>query len=229
MNKPTSDPAAHANVPAAMKTPTERMRDFAAAVRRRWPAALLVFALTLASATALTAMRHKKYEATAQILLQPTDAERADLSPGSAGSPADAERDVNTYAQLITVDPVANAVRRELRLRTTPRALISQISVSGQATSNLVSIAAQDASPEQAARLATEFATQYQAYRRETAVQQINQALTTAEPRWPARPWPYAYSSCRPQPPLRPAACRSSGRPTCPPLQPRPRWRPASW
>ena len=63
----------------------------------------------------LTGMQHKKYEATAQILLQPTDTVQGVVSPGSISSPADAQRDVNTYAQMITVDPVADAVRQPAR------------------------------------------------------------------------------------------------------------------
>ena len=55
------------------------------------------------------------------------------------------------------------------------------IKVGGAETSNLVSIEATDRSPEQAAQLATAFATQYQSYRREIAVQQINRALAAAE------------------------------------------------
>ncbi len=181
MSRATSDPAARSVAPDTMRTPTERAQDFGAALRRRWPVALLVFLLTLASTAAITRMQHKKYDATAQILLQPTDAVQAAISPGSVSSPADAERDVNTYAQLITVDPVASAVRGQLHLQTTVPSLVSQMSVSGEATSNLVSITAQDANPAQAARLATAFATQYQAYRRQTAVRQIDQALAAAE------------------------------------------------
>ncbi len=181
MSQPTTDPAAHTIAPAAMKTPTERIQDFAVALRRRWPAALLVFALTLVSAIAFTTMQHKKYSATAQILLQPTDRVQAAINPGTVSSPADAERDVNTYTQMITVDPVANSVRSQLGLHTTLPALINLIGVSGEATSNLVSITAQDPSPTQAARLATAFATQYRIYRRQTAVQQINQALAATE------------------------------------------------
>ncbi len=181
MSKATSDPASRGLAPATMKTPTERAQEFAAALRRRWPAALLVFAVTLVSAAALTEMQHKQYDATAQILLQPTDRVQADISPGSVPSPADAERDVNTYAQMITVAPVAYAVRRELGLSTTLPGLASKISVSGEATSNLVTITARDRSPVEAARLATAFATQYQIYRRQTAVQQIDQALESAQ------------------------------------------------
>ena len=140
-----------------------------------------MFVLTLASALVLTGMQHSKYEATAQILLQPTDAVQGVVSPGSISSPADAQRDVNTYAQMITVDPVADAVRHQLGLKIALPALVSRISVEGQETSNLVSITAQDSSAAQAARLATAFATQSQAYRKQVALRQIQQALATFE------------------------------------------------
>ena len=131
MSKATHDQAAPL-VPATMTTPTERAGNFVVALRRRWPIALLVFVLTLASAVALTHMQQKKYEATAQILLQPTDAVQGVVSPGSVSSPADAQRDINTYAQMITVDPVADAVRHQLGLKTALPALVSRISVVGQ-------------------------------------------------------------------------------------------------
>jgi len=177
----SSDLARRTSTSAAVQTPTERAQHFAAALRRRWPAALAVFALTLLSALALTGRQPTKYEATAQILLQPTDAVQGVVSPGNVSSPADAQRDVNTYAQMITVDPVAEAVRRQLGMNTTLPALVSRISVAGQETSNLVSITAQDSSPAQAARLASAFATQYQVYRRQVALRQIQQALATSE------------------------------------------------
>ena len=54
MSKATHDQAAPL-APATMTTPTERAGNFVVALRRRWPIALLVFVLTLASAVALNA------------------------------------------------------------------------------------------------------------------------------------------------------------------------------
>jgi capsular polysaccharide biosynthesis protein len=82
---------------------------------------------------------------------------------------------------MITVDPVADAVRRQLGVNITLPSLVRRISVVGQETSNLVSITALDSSPAQAARLATAFATQSQAYRKQVALRQIQQALATSE------------------------------------------------
>lgn len=175
------DPNARPLQSVAMRTPTERLQDFAAAVRRRWQPALAVLLLTLVGAVLWSSAQPKSYEATAQILLQPTDAVESTISPGSVSSEADAQRDVTTYSQEITVEPVTNAVRSQLGLHTTLPQLVSRIGVSGQETSNLVSITARDSSPEGAARLATAFATQYQAYRKLLALAQINQALAAAE------------------------------------------------
>ena len=168
-------------VEAPLKTPTERLQDFAAAVRRRWLPALLVLTVTVVATGVLTMAQHKTYEATAQILLQPPDTVQSTINPGSVASEQNTERDVTTYAQEITVEPVAEAVRRQLGLTISSAELVSRITVSGQVTSNLVSIAAKDPSPAHAAQLATAFATQYQNYRRQSAVQQIDQTLLAAE------------------------------------------------
>src|SRR5712675_1206123 len=93
--------------PPPMRTPVERLGDFGAALRRRWVPAAAVLALALFGAIASTAVRHKTYVATAQILLQPTDTVQSTISPGSIPGQADAERDVTTNTQLITSEPVA--------------------------------------------------------------------------------------------------------------------------
>jgi capsular polysaccharide biosynthesis protein len=181
MSNARVDVGAYPVAPSPIRTPVERLGDFGAALRRRWVPAVAVFALVLFAAVASTAVRHKTYVGTAQILLQPTDTVQSTISPGSIPGQADAERDVTTNTQLITSEPVAAAVRRELGIPITLPRLESRIKVGGAETSNLVSIEASDANPARAAQLATAFATQYQTYRREIAVQQINQALAAAE------------------------------------------------
>jgi capsular polysaccharide biosynthesis protein len=164
----------------SMKTPSERMRELADAVRRRWRVAAAVLGFTLVGAIALTAAQQKYYEAAAQILIQPTDKVESTINPGAIASQADASRDVTTDTQMITVEPVAAGVERELALHLTLPRLIERITVSGAETSNLVSITARDSSPQAAAALATAFARQYQGYRREVALQQINASLQAA-------------------------------------------------
>jgi capsular polysaccharide biosynthesis protein len=146
-------------------------------VGRRWPAALVVLLLTCLAGVALTMQTDKQYEATAQILLQPTDAVSMAVNPDSAPSPANAQRDVNTNTKLITSEPVARAVVRRLNLDESPKELANSIEVAGESDSNLVSITATDAGPVRAAKIATGFALAYRAFRRDAARQVIDEAL----------------------------------------------------
>jgi polysaccharide biosynthesis transport protein len=161
-------------------TISERVGQLIRSARRRPRTVAAVFIITLGSALGFAIIKRSHYQATAQILLQQTDAVRSAILPSSVSSPADAERDINTYVQLITVDPVADAVRSELGLRVSLPDLVSKISVSGQANSNLVSISATDSTATKAAALANAFARRYRDYRRQTALAAINASLAAA-------------------------------------------------
>jgi capsular polysaccharide biosynthesis protein len=164
-------------------TPAERFAALLATGRRRWRVALLVFALTVGTTLFLTLRGPSDYAASAQILLQPSDAVTQALSPGVVPSPADAQRDIDTNTRLITSTPVLEAVRRQLRLAISNRELKSKLSVSGQESSNLVSIKAQDQSARQAARIATAVAMEYDSYRRSAARAAISQSIADGRSR----------------------------------------------
>ena len=93
------------------------------------------------------AARGRALRATAQILLQQTDQVNAVLNPDATASAANAQREVNTNAELITSIPVVDAVRAQLRLRESAHSLIDRLSVTGEATSNLFDIAPDDPRP----------------------------------------------------------------------------------
>jgi capsular polysaccharide biosynthesis protein len=164
-----------------LQTPLERGQRILRAVRRRWIPALAVLLLTVAVAVAYTAHKQATYASSAEILIQQPDAVQGAINPGSISSPADATRDVTTYTQMVTSDSVTAAVRQALGVNMTLAALKGEITVAGQDTSDLVSITATDTSAARAARIANAFATQYQAYRRATAVAAIQAALHSAQ------------------------------------------------
>jgi polysaccharide biosynthesis transport protein len=168
---------------ARLATPEQDLGTMARAVQRRWRPALAVVALTLLAAMAVSRLGSEQYEATAQILLQQPDQVNAVLNPDATASAANAQREVNTNAELITSIPVVEAVRRELRLRESAQSLIDRLSVSGEATSNLVRITARDPRPRQAARIATAVALEYQSYRRGSAQEAIGSAIEAARAR----------------------------------------------
>jgi capsular polysaccharide biosynthesis protein/Mrp family chromosome partitioning ATPase len=166
--------------------PATPAQDFGAvlrAVRRHTLAAAAVIGLTLLTAIGVSRLGASQYEATAQILLQQPDQVNAVLNPEAIPSAANAQREVNTNAQLITSVPVADAVRRQLHLRESVHDLASRVSVNGEATSNLVEITARDERPDRAAQVATAVAEQYQAYRRESAQKAIQLAIDAAQTR----------------------------------------------
>jgi polysaccharide biosynthesis transport protein len=166
-----------------LATPGQDLGGMARAVLRRWRPALAVVALTLLAAVVVSRLGGERYEATAQILLQQPDQVNAILNPDATASAANAQREVNTNAELITSIPVVDAVRQRLRLRESAQSLVDRLSVSGEATSNLVRITALDPRPQQAARIATAVALEYQNYRRESAQEAIGSAITAARAR----------------------------------------------
>ena len=167
----------------AMATPVERVQDLLGMLRRRWRVVLGVLALTVG--TTLTVGMHgaPQYDATAQILLQPPDTVSQTIMPGLIPSSADAQRDIDTNAALITAPPVVRAVRRELHLRVNDRTVADNVTVTGQNNSNLVSITARDSSPKLARRIATAFAEQYAAYRLRIVQAAVNGALKAGRAR----------------------------------------------
>jgi capsular polysaccharide biosynthesis protein len=172
--------------PAAAPADSTPMQDASAAwaaLRRRWRSAAGVLALTILAAFIAAHLGGRQYQATAEILLQQPDDVNSVLTPGGIPSAANAQRDVNTNAELITSIPVANAVRAQLRLPESAQALIGQLAVSGEGTSNLVQITARDASAQRAAAIATAVAVQYKDFRRRSAQDAIGAAADAARER----------------------------------------------
>jgi capsular polysaccharide biosynthesis protein len=158
-------------------SPAERARSISTVVLRRWPILVIVAGLTVIAALGLSIGAPKTFDATAKILLQPTDAVRLAVAPDSLPSPANAQRDVETNAELIKAPQVVASVRRQLHLGMSDSDLAAKVSVSGQESTNLVSITVGDRSPRRASTIASAFADAYRAYRRQSARNAIQDAI----------------------------------------------------
>jgi capsular polysaccharide biosynthesis protein len=165
------------------RTPLERAAALLATLRRRWVASLAVFAIGFGTTLALVLGGEDRYAASAQILLQRSDAVSQVLSPGVVPSPANAQRDIDTNTRLITSRPVLEAVSRRLNHSLSPTELAQRLEVSGQETSNLVSITAHDPDPRRAARIATVGALEYERYRLSTGRAAIESAIDAGRAR----------------------------------------------
>jgi Mrp family chromosome partitioning ATPase len=105
----------------------------------------------------------RTYSATAELLLPQRDPVAALL--GVSSDPALPERDFDTRVGLITVPPVAAAVRRELRLREPTDELLGRVSTSVEGNSGIVSVTARAHDARTAARIANAFGRAYSSYR----------------------------------------------------------------
>jgi capsular polysaccharide biosynthesis protein len=121
------------------------------------------------------------YAATSKVLL---DQDRhVDTLLGTTGYAPDPERELNTGVLLITLEPIADGVRRSLGLDESAAALAARVSTATDRNSTIVSITARDADPRHAARLANAFATGYRRYRREAIRDSVDEALASARAR----------------------------------------------
>lgn len=163
------------------RSPAERLREYLRVARRRWLVLGLVTCVVAVVALLISLAGTKKYDATAVLLLKEADPVEAIL--GSSSDVSDPERESNTQIGLIKLDPVAEAVKKELKLATPTEDLLDQVSTEFQGNSDLVSVTVRDESPRLAADIANAFATEYVDFRRETARASLEEAAALASNR----------------------------------------------
>lgn len=166
---------------AAPSTPAENLGIYAAALRRWWPLVVALVAVAALAGFEVAGQLPKTYEATARVLL---DREREiDTLLGKSEFSPDPERTLNTNVELITLEPVAEDVRRSLALREPANALVDRVTTAVDRNSSIVSISARDASPARAASIANAFAIAYREYRAQAARASVGDAVASAEAR----------------------------------------------
>jgi capsular polysaccharide biosynthesis protein len=154
---------------------------YVATLRRRWMLAVGIVAVAALAGYVVASLSPTSYTATSKILL---DQDRhVDAVLGTTGYAPDPERELNTGVLLITLEPIADEVRRSLDLHESAAALAARVSTATDSNSNIVSIAASDADPEGAARIANAFADGYRRYRGETIRRSVDEALASARAR----------------------------------------------
>jgi capsular polysaccharide biosynthesis protein len=157
------------------------LHRYIATLRRQWVLAVAIVVVAAATGYVVAKLSQPTYAATSKVLL---DQDRhVDALLGTTGYAPDPERELNTGVLLITLEPIAAEVRRSLDVQESAAALAARVSTATDRNSNIVSITAADANPEQAARIANAFAAGYRRYRRETVRDSVDQALAAARAR----------------------------------------------
>jgi receptor protein-tyrosine kinase len=145
--------------------------------------AAVVIATAIAVGYVLTA--NKQYTAEADLLITPissTDIPALGL-PGLIPESSDPTRDVETAARLVTNTEVATRVQQKLGASESARTLLSKVTASPVASSNIVAVTATAGSPAFARDLANAFATQAVANLTEQLHDAIDQALPSLQAR----------------------------------------------
>lgn len=132
--------------------------EYLRAIRRGWRIALAAVLACVTLAAVATALATPQYRSSSQLFVSATGAENpTDLTQGSNF----AQRQIATYADLVTAPIVLEPVIETLGLQTTVADLAPSISASVQQGTVLITVAATDEDPIRAADLANAVSTQF--------------------------------------------------------------------
>lgn len=144
------------------------LRRHTGAVRRRWRLVLVVALAAMTGALVYSLAQPPTYRASTDILLSPTI-----FDVGQRGSTIEPE-EVNTQAQVVTSQPVAELVQQDLGLREAPD-LSRRVVVEAMGASRVLRITTMEPSATDAADLARSVATSYLSFRRTNAQQSLTE------------------------------------------------------
>jgi succinoglycan biosynthesis transport protein ExoP len=146
------------------------------ALRRWWWLPVLCAVVAAGNAYAISNRHTKEYDATASLLFRdPAIDER--LFPGTFFTPSDdPERKAATNVRLVSLDVVARRAATGGTLGLTADQISKSVRVRADGNSDVVAITARRPTPDAAAALANEYATDYVAFRRDADRTKILQA-----------------------------------------------------
>ena len=134
------------------------LSDYLRIVRRSWRLVVAVLLATVVVAAVLTALAPREYRAEAQLFVSTGGGNSVtDLVPGGSFT----QRQVATYADLVTAPVVLDPVVAELTLEGTAGDLARRVTATVPPDTVLIDIAVVDRDPALAARIADTVATQF--------------------------------------------------------------------
>ncbi|HEV3046442.1 MAG TPA: polysaccharide biosynthesis tyrosine autokinase [Solirubrobacteraceae bacterium] len=181
--------AAQEPLPDSQPAPTVSPFELLSVLWRRKVLVIVVFAVSFATATALSLRSPKEYSASAQLLFREPGFSQALFGSGlyQAAGGEEAQRTTQTNIDVVTSPSTAAQAQKILKTTESTGALLESVSVSPSANANIAVVKATRSTPEGAAAVANAFAQGYITYQRETdralvaqAVELVNRSLSTA-------------------------------------------------
>src|ERR1700722_4714402 len=153
-----------------------RLADYTGALRRRWWLILLVAIIATAGAAGYFKTAHKVYTATASVYVTAS-------SSGTAGQVANGRTtsavNLDTEAQVVQSATVAQAADKLMHSTDNVQKLLSRVSVTVPANSQVLSISCEAATPDAAASCAQAFAQAYLNYSSNSTSASLKSEIST--------------------------------------------------
>lgn len=159
------------------------LRDYLNVIRARRGVIILATVIVTIVALAVSLLQPAVYESEAKVLISEKDTGAAIFGTVLPELSSQPERALQTQVQLISVRPIAEATIRKLNLSTSPEALLSRLTVGGVGQTNMISIKARAATPEEAAAIANTMADEYVLASQERKRASIQEAANEVEQR----------------------------------------------
>lgn len=159
------------------------IRDFLRVIRARRGRIILTALMVTALAVGVSLLQTPMYEGQAKILVTERSAGAALFGELLSQFSSQPERGLLTQIELMRLRPVAEAAIKDLGLRTTPTALLSQVEFTATGETNLVTVTVRDEDPERAAAIANALAEAYIHWSRDLMRFGISEAADEIETR----------------------------------------------
>jgi capsular exopolysaccharide synthesis family protein len=154
-----------------------------AIARRNWVILLVCIVTVPTVALAYSLAQTPKYTASASLLFSTSEVSQSVFS-NPVLTETDPQRAAATNLRLVSLEQIAARTARALhKPGVTTKDVSSEVEVSPQGESDLISVEATDKSPEFATKMANEFARQYISFRQESDRAKIVKAETAVEER----------------------------------------------
>ncbi|MBN1629540.1 MAG: hypothetical protein JW990_07245 [Thermoleophilia bacterium] len=143
--------------------------DYFRVIKERWWVIAATVALVLILTLVLSLASTPQYRASTSLLYSKNNLEQVvfgvQLSTASGSS---VDREVQTGALLVELEPVAAKVKEALGSPRSTGSLLGMVSVGTETSRNIVEVTAVSADPAEAAAVANEFAEQFRLFKQET-------------------------------------------------------------
>ncbi len=146
---------------------TVELADYLRVIRERWWVIIAAVVIVLAASVVVSLIQTPQYRASARLLYQDNNFDQA-LFGSQLFSSSSQDREVLTAAALVKLEPVAEAVKETLGTDMTSTSLLGMVTVDSESSTNIITIDAVSADPDQAATVANAFAEQFIAFRQST-------------------------------------------------------------